>query len=98
MPRNSLYREAIRQGNSPMPGILNQRYAKDRALYLAAQNRGDIPAGCVLHMRLKSNAPLYAYWPGDQHGDRYYIDENGNVEYEMRLDYPRPKRGFIAKS
>ena len=84
MLRNSLYREAIRQGNSPMPGILNQRYAQDRALYLAAQNRGDIPSGCVLHMRLKANAPLYAYWPGHQNGDRYYISPEGEVEFEQR--------------
>ena len=35
-------------------------------------------------MRLKSNAPLYAYWPGDQNGDRYYIDPDGNVEFEQR--------------
>jgi len=84
MPRNSLYREAIRQGNSPMPGILNQRYAQDRALYLAAQDRGDIPSGCVLHMRLKANAPLYAYWPGHQNGDRYYISPEGNVEFEQK--------------
>ena len=84
MPRNSLYREAIRQGNSPMPGILNQRYAQDRALYLAAQDRGDIPSGCVLHMRLKANAPLYAYWPGHQNGDRYYISPEGEVEFEQK--------------
>ena len=67
-----------------MPGILNQRYAQDRALYLAAQDRGDIPSGCVLHMRLKANAPLYAYWPGHQNGDRYYISPEGEVEFEQR--------------
>jgi hypothetical protein len=63
---------------------MNQRYAKDRELYLAAQARGDIPAGCVLHMRLKANAPLYAYWPGHQNGDRYYISPEGEVEFEQR--------------
>ena len=71
-------------GDSPMPGILSQRYARDRELFLNAQARGDIPPGCVLHMRLKANAALYAYWPGDQNGDRYYIDPDGNVEFEQR--------------
>jgi hypothetical protein len=67
-----------------MPGILNQRYAQDRALYLAAQDRGDIPSGCVLHMRLRDNHPLFAYWPGHQNGDRYYISPEGNVEFEQK--------------
>ena len=84
MPRNSLYREAVRKGDVPMPGILTQRYAKDRALFIEALDRGLIPDGCILHMRLKSNAPLYAYWPGDQNGDRYYISPEGEVTFEQR--------------
>jgi hypothetical protein len=67
-----------------MPGVISQRYAQDRALYLAAQDRGEIPSGCVLHMRLKANAPLYAYWPGHQNGDRYYISPEGEVEFEKK--------------
>lgn len=67
-----------------MPFNVPERYAHDRELFLYAQARGDIPAGCVLHMRLKLNGPLYAYWPGQQHGDRYYIDPDGNVEFEQR--------------
>jgi hypothetical protein len=84
MSRISEYAKAVRKGEVPMPGILNQRYARDRELYLAAQARGDIPSGCVLHMRLKANAALYAYWPGHQNGDRYYIDPEGNVEFEQK--------------
>jgi hypothetical protein len=67
-----------------MPGILNQRYAQDREKYLAAQARGDIPAGCVLHMRLKANSALYAYWPGHQNGDRYYISPEGEVTFDPK--------------
>jgi len=67
-----------------MPGVINQRYARDRELYLAAQARGEIPSGCVLHMRLKPNAPLYAYWPGYPYGDRYYISPEGEVEFEQK--------------
>jgi hypothetical protein len=67
-----------------MPGVISQRYARDRELFLAAQSRGDIPSGCILHMRLKANAPLYAYWPNQKNGDRYYISPEGAVEFEQR--------------
>jgi hypothetical protein len=67
-----------------MPGVVSQRYARDRELFLNAQARGDIPPGCVLHMRMRDGLPLFAYWPKDQNGDRYYIDPQGNVEFEQR--------------
>jgi len=67
-----------------MPGVISQRYAKDRDLFVAAQNRGDIPPGCVLHMRLKESSPLFAYWPKQPRGDRYYIDPEGNVEFDPK--------------
>jgi len=67
-----------------MPGELNQRYARDRQLFVEAQARGDIPSGCVLHMRLRDNHPLFAYWPRAPYGDRYYIDPEGNVEFEQK--------------
>jgi hypothetical protein len=35
-------------------------------------------------MRLKANAPLYAYWPNQKNGDRYYISPEGAVEFEQR--------------
>jgi len=67
-----------------MPGVISQRYARDLVLFLAAQRRGEIPPGCVLHMRLKANAPLYAYWPNQKNGDRYYISPEGAVEFEQK--------------
>jgi hypothetical protein len=27
---------------------------------------------------------LFAYWPREPHGDRYYIDPEGNVEFEQK--------------
>jgi hypothetical protein len=35
-------------------------------------------------MRLRDNHPLFAYWPRQPHGDRYYIDPEGNVEFEQK--------------
>jgi hypothetical protein len=67
-----------------MPGVVTQRYARDRDLFVAAQNRGDIPPGCVLHMRMKPSQPLFAYWPGYLYGDRYYISPEGSVEFEQK--------------
>lgn len=67
-----------------MPCVVSQRYARDRDLFIAAQNRGDIPPGCVLHMRLRDGAPLFAYWPKQPRGDRYYIDPDGNVEFDPK--------------
>ena len=67
-----------------MPGVISQRYARDRELFLVAQSRGDIPSGCILHMRTRDNHPLFAYWPNQPYGDRYYISPEGEVEFEQR--------------
>jgi hypothetical protein len=33
---------------------------------------------------MRDGLPLFAYWPKEPYGDRYYIDPDGNVEFEQR--------------